>query len=486
MVVASLALLPLVASGPAQAANPVCTVTSSDDSGDGSLRACVTMTNATGGDIVFQEGLSGTILLASGLLLSNDVAVLGPGADMLTIQAAPPGFRVFDVTSGVTATISGLTITGGGGDYGGAIRNEGTLTVTGSTLSGNSAVNGGGGIANYGALTVTGSTLTGNTVEGGGGGAITSWGTMTVTNSTIAGNAADVGGGGILASSDLTVTNSTIAGNFGGGSIGGGIGISGTPTVVLRNALVAGNSAAYGNDLYGPVDVASSFNNLIGVQDSGGNVDGALVDGVNGNQVGVTEPGLGPPADNGGPTQTMTLLPGSPAIDAASATYAPETDQRGVARDRAPDIGAFEAGPQPDLLISRLAGSGYVGDDVYSTTGAGQTKRLSARRTQTRTFYVRVVNDGAVRTRFALRGSAPAARSRVRYFKGTVEITTPMRSKAGWPVTLRAGAAKTIEMRITVRRSAAFGSRMPGTVTATWPGEHSRADLVRGIVKVVR
>jgi hypothetical protein len=51
---------------------------------------------------------------------------------------------------------------------------------------------------------------------------------------------------------------------------------------------------------------------------------------------------LGPLANNGGPTQTMALLPGSPCLHAGTSTGAPATDQRGVARDTPPDIGAFE------------------------------------------------------------------------------------------------------------------------------------------------
>src|SRR5262249_44043164 len=55
------------------------------------------------------------------------------------------------------------------------------------------------------------------------------------------------------------------------------------------------------------------------------------------------DPKLGPLADNGGPTQTMALLPGSPALNAAGPALAPATDQRGFARGAAPDIGAYEA-----------------------------------------------------------------------------------------------------------------------------------------------
>ena len=97
---------------------------------------------------------------------------------------------------------------------------------------------------------------------------------------------------------------------------------------------------------------SASAYNLIGTGGSGG-----LVNGINGNQVGVADPGLGPLADNGGPTQTIALLPGSPAIDAGSNALAVDpttgqpltTDQRGPGFLRivngTVDIGAFEFSP---------------------------------------------------------------------------------------------------------------------------------------------
>ncbi len=88
------------------------------------------------------------------------------------------------------------------------------------------------------------------------------------------------------------------------------------------------------------MNTATSHNNLIGTGGSGG-----LVNGDNGNLVGVADPGLAPLGDNGGSTQTIALLPGSPAIDAGSATWSSATDQRSISRPQspAPDIGAFES-----------------------------------------------------------------------------------------------------------------------------------------------
>jgi predicted outer membrane repeat protein len=118
----------------------------------------------------------------------------------------------------------------------------------------------------------------------------------------------------------VTITNSTISGNSANGS-GGGIYTtgSGTVTAKLSNTIVAGNTKSNGttpDDIGGTVDPTSSFN-LIGTGGSGG-----LTNGVNNNQVGIADARLAPLAFNGGTTQTMALLPGSPALDAGSNTIA--------------------------------------------------------------------------------------------------------------------------------------------------------------------
>ncbi|MGB6742615.1 MAG: Ig-like domain repeat protein, partial [Terracidiphilus sp.] len=163
----------------------------------------------------------------------------------------------------------------------------------------------GGGIANLGTLTVTGSTISGNSASTGQGSGIFNAGTLTVTNSTIAGNAASggVGGGVMNASGTLTVTDSTISGNSAAG--GGGIYGVGT-TVNLANSIVSGNSA--------DADIDGGFT------DKGGNLVG--VGGIN----------LAPLGNYGGPAQTMIPLPGSPAICFINPSAATGTDQRGDPR----------------------------------------------------------------------------------------------------------------------------------------------------------
>ena len=305
------------------------------------------------------------ITLTSTLVLTETAGpevIEGLGANVVTVSGNN-SVEVFSVASGVTATISGLTISGGSATEGGGIDNGGTLTVTDSTIAGNSAsVMGGfgGGIDNGGTLTVTDSTIADNYGGYGGGGISNDGGTLMVTNSTIADNSA-YNGGGILNFSALTLTNSTVADNAahnGGGidnsggtlkvtnstiasnnvfSGGAGGGLDGTAT--LDNTIVALNTMDSGtttsaSDIAGTVSSTSAYN-LVGTGGSGG-----LISGINGNMVGVADPGLAPNGlqDYGGPTQTIALLAGSPAIAAGSPALAVDpvtgqplsTDQRGI------------------------------------------------------------------------------------------------------------------------------------------------------------
>jgi hypothetical protein len=140
---------------------------------------------------------------------------------------------------------------------------------------------------------------------------------------------------------------------------------------------------------------------------------------------------------------------------------------------------------QPDALISTSATSGYVGNDIYNTTGAGQTRTATARRTKVRTFYVRVTNDGNTTNTFRLTGSAPTTGSSVRYHSGTTDITTQMRSATGYRLTLPAGGRKVLRVTIAITRSASIGSTKTATVRATWTGDGTRPDAVKATVRVV-
>ena len=154
-------------------------------------------------------------------------------------------------------------------------------------------------------------------------------------------------GGGLYVGGTLALTNCTVSGNSannGGGLLGGG-------AITLTNTIVAGQTS--GGDVSGTV---SGTNNLIGTGGSGG-----LVDGVDGNLVGVADPGLAPLGNYGGTSLTMALLPGSPAIDAGTGAGAPATDQRGYARVGAVDIGAFESQGFTLTLVAGTPQSADIG-----------------------------------------------------------------------------------------------------------------------------
>jgi hypothetical protein len=232
-------------------------------------------------------------------------------------------------SGGGTVTVTNSTITGNSANNGGGgISSNGTVTVSDSTIGGNSTRGSGGGIYNpNGTVTVSNSTIAGN--SGGGGGAIFGNGTVAVSNSTIAGNTAGVGGGIYSGSGTVTVSKSTIAGNSAGS--GGGVYVG--YRLATRNTIIAKNTASYGPDVYG--NMGSQGYNLLGdpVDTSGWtNTDTLHVN-----------PMLGPLQNNGGPTQTMALLPGSPALDAGDPTQANTPDQRGVPRTGGVNIGAYQA-----------------------------------------------------------------------------------------------------------------------------------------------
>ncbi len=224
------------------------------------------------------------------------------------------GVRPFQVAVNTTVTMNQLTVTGGNipSDKGGGVYNDGTLTISKSTISGNSAL-AGGGIENRGTLTVFNSTISGNSASGspGGGGIANGFGSM------------------------LTLDSVTISANSDTSATGAGGLWTANATATLRNSILAGNS---GNDCVAltGVSVTDGGHNLVLTQ-----VNCGLTNGVNGNIVGVPAQ-LGPLANNGGGTFTHSLLAGSPAIDAGD-TLEP-TDQRGQPRPfgLADDIGALE------------------------------------------------------------------------------------------------------------------------------------------------
>ncbi|MBM81981.1 MAG: hypothetical protein CMJ78_15530, partial [Planctomycetaceae bacterium] len=421
---------------------------SADNQGNSTLRAAVMEANATPGDDTILlvpgiynlslEGMDEDGAATGDLDITDNLTLIGAGEDVTFIDANSID-RVFHVLPGITLNITGVTILGGLTINGGGVLNEGTLTMsdstltsnsadfgaglrnesgatatlTGVTISSNSATLQGGGIFNLGTMTITGGVIGGSTVasgndadvhgggiynesmltitdttignnevgsRGGGlynatpmsgsatvtiirstlsdniahasGGAIYNEQSVDITNSTLSGNMADGSGGAIDNDGTLTIDNTTITDNSSDGRAGGVLNTS-VGSVTVKNTIIAANTSVVSDsDVLGTF--TSSGNNLIG---DAGNAIG-FVNEINGDLVGSgaspLTPVLGALSDNGGLTFTHALLAGSPAIDAGDNTGSPDTtDQRGATRptDDTSDIGAFE-GEALELTIA--------------------------------------------------------------------------------------------------------------------------------------
>jgi hypothetical protein len=298
----------------------------------------------------------GTLTLSHSTLSANYAiffggAIYNSSVGMLTVSNSTlsANSASFDsIHNAGTLTVANSTISANSG--GGFTNDAGTLTVANSTISANS----GGGFANRGTLTVTNSTISADSDTG-----IFNSGTLTVSNSTLSGNS----GSGIDNRGTLTVSNSTISSN----SFGGGIYSSIFGTLHLQNTIVAGNQAGggpgVGPDINGPVDGSSSYN-LVG----DGTGLSCISNGSNGNQIGTPaspiDPLLAPLGDYGGPTQTMPLLPGSPALNAGDPAQAGVADQRGAIRSGGVNIGAFQASASAIVVTAPDTATAGVAFDV--------------------------------------------------------------------------------------------------------------------------
>ncbi len=238
-----------------------------------------------------------------------------------------------------TLSLTDCTLSDDSADLGGGVENSGTATLADCTISGNSA-NGGGGLDNEEGT----ATLVGCTVSGNDGGGLYNSASVDLTNCTIAGNSAQfVGGVYDTGGSTATFTDCTVSGNTaetGGVGNAGGSFFSPPATATLTDTIVAANTTADGvaSDIKNLGNLSGSYD-MIGTGGSGG-----LQNGVNGNIVGVADPLLSPLGDYGGPTETIALLPGSPALGVGTPVGGVTTDQRGVTRPASGvDIGAFQS-----------------------------------------------------------------------------------------------------------------------------------------------
>jgi hypothetical protein len=231
---------------------------------------------------------------------------------------------------------SGGSVGGDGQGYGAGLYSESTVTFFNSTICAGSAVGGTGGAGN----------------GSGNGGGVYNVNDLALYSSTVASNSASGSsfdfGGGILSVGTLGMTNCTVAGNQAdyGGGLNGNVNAGGT--------IFAANSAGDGADVNGTIN-SSDYNLLQSF--SGANIVGATTHVIIG-----LDPRLGPLQNNGGPTLTMALLPGSPAIDKGR-NFGFARDQRGLPHPwdlpsvanagggDGSDIGACEFLPTPELRI---------------------------------------------------------------------------------------------------------------------------------------
>ena len=203
--------------------------------------------------------------------ISKNLTIVGEsgyGSGQATLDGAKSG-SVVTVERGVTVALTRLTITGGSGSpegIGGGITNFGSLTLTDSTVSGNTAFGKGGGIFNGGesspeaSLRITDSTVSNNEVGSSGGGIANEEGSVTLNDSIVSRNTARQDGGGIaqVFGGSLTITDSTVADNTAVGyitSLGGGIDVT-SGSLTLTNSTVRGNAAPRGGGgIYGATTI---------------------------------------------------------------------------------------------------------------------------------------------------------------------------------------------------------------------------------------
>ena len=364
------------------------TNTSGDAATAGSLPFEVAQSNANGGYTIQFSNLFNTpqtINLASEMNVTAPLVVDGPGANLLTIAPATGNNRVFSIASGTNpTTISGVTLSNTTGGTAEAIYDfNSDLTVLKSVITGfnNTNSNGYRGGASFlhlpATLTIGYSTISGNSTTGFGGGiGVNNGGTENIYESTITGNTAtgSLGGGGIYlwGTNTATIKNSTIAGNSAPNSTRGGgiseVNFSGN-TLILDSTIVGqntdqSNTAPDINQDSGSTLVA--YYSLIG-----SNAGIPTITGAN-NQTDVS-PGFTTftPSNNGGPTPTLALPAGSPALTAGTANRF-ANDQRGAGFPRtvngATDIGAFQTQVAPTVTgISPTSGPRSGGTSVTIT-----------------------------------------------------------------------------------------------------------------------
>jgi hypothetical protein len=377
----------------------------------GNTAAAATTVATPPGDTVSAGGggvllLSGTSVISSSTISGNTAGLLGAattsgdGGGVLTVNLAVGGLiiqrskvmqntaingfggGIVSIDTGSTTiqadTISGNSATAdsGGGSFlaglGGGLFGFGNTSITTTTFDSNHADLAGGGLVETTGGLLTGDTISNNTATEGAGMLAVPLGLGSapaqVVNSTFAGNVASTSGGGILSvGPSVDLNYSTVTLNQAPTGSGSGIEVeSGSGTMFnVTGTIVSGNTGADCNGSGSGSVLSSSGYNLLG---SSCTNTPTLTD-----LVGV-DALLGPLADNGGTTQTVALLRGSPAIDAGGGPTCPATDQRGESRPQgnACDIGAFESANSGYWMVASDGGVFSFGDAGYFGSEGGQ------------------------------------------------------------------------------------------------------------------
>ncbi len=321
-----------------------------------------------------------TVATGSTVTLKNLTLINGAGAGG-SLNGA--GGAIYNNT-GATLTLDGCTLSGHSTNVGGAIfNNGGVLTLSRCAFTGNAANSTGGAIYSVGTgLTAQGCTFSDNTATSSGGALHTS-GTASLTNCTFTANAGQIGGGVFnQAGGVLALTHCTLALNSATVS-GGGIGNS-YGAVTLANCIVAQNTAPSGADISnsGSTPFGSATVTRVGVNIVRSHVNSGNTATDSGPTALNADPLLNVLGNYGGPTPTMPLLPGSPALDQASVLNpALTTDQRGFPRPVGVrlDIGAVEGTviivttPADELDVPGALGNGVSLREAVRDVEAGGT-----------------------------------------------------------------------------------------------------------------
>ncbi|MCA8999964.1 MAG: VCBS repeat-containing protein, partial [Planctomycetaceae bacterium] len=346
-----------------------------DDGGPHVITAkgTITITESEFTNNISQRGagmakLTGNILISDTKTANNDYGLEIDGTALLQrVSLGVVPFNNIDATTLMTSGSVQLidSTVSGGTDFGGTLRNSGDLVVERTAFSGLAVFSAP--IANSGTMHFI-SSLVSQSIGGFAVIVNNDNAVMTITNSTISGNTANNGGSddSVISNGNngtLTIANSTITGNEASSAITG-------DGILLNNSIVAGNVADFSGTPTTEIDGTlnpSSSNNVVGDPASAG----GLTHGKNGNIIGVGGAGrldihtvlITTLGNNGGPTRTHALIPGSPAINAGSNALAVDFakiplafDQRGMGfariQNSTVDIGAFESNLTPPSTLT--------------------------------------------------------------------------------------------------------------------------------------